>query len=242
MTRTFLKRSAHGPLTSVLAAIALSLPLAACFDDDDDDVVVTPTPTPPTGGTPTPAPTSAFNVSQCIGQTVPGTTITVADLVIPDVLNIDPAQPAGFPNGRTLPDPVIDVTLAVLFLDLNAMGQGPGTFAGLPLNPPANDVPFPTGFPFLAPPQGSPTLEDGGGMAFNFRTEARSAFVRVDRVGMPAVSTALIGSARQNAYNDANPVIDSTGEFVPDIAGRLTALTEGIGDDLLNLGLNICAD
>lgn len=75
-------------------------------------------------------------------------------LVVPDVLSIDPAQPAGFPNGRRFEDPVIDVTLAVLLLDLTAEGQDATTLAGVPVNPPANDLPFDTQFPYLAPAHG----------------------------------------------------------------------------------------
>ena len=80
----------------------------------------------------------------------------VASLVVPDTLVVNPAQAAGFPNGRRLADPVIDVTLAVLLLKLDGgtCAGGPctaGTLAGLPLNPPANDVTFPTAFPYVAP-------------------------------------------------------------------------------------------
>lgn len=39
-------------------------------------------------------------------------------LIVPDTLKINTAMAAGFPNGRKLPDPVIDVTLAVILLDL----------------------------------------------------------------------------------------------------------------------------
>ncbi len=80
----------------------------------------------------------------CVAQAAP--------LVIPDTLTIDSAAAAGFPNGRTLADPVIDVTLAVVLLDLGAAGQDATTLAGLPLNPAANDVPFLGAFPYLAAP------------------------------------------------------------------------------------------
>ncbi len=79
----------------------------------------------------------------CVDQAAP--------LVVPDVIKIDPAAPAGFPNGRLLADPVIDVTLAVVLLDLTVKGQDVLLFAGLPLNPPANDVAFDDAFPYLAP-------------------------------------------------------------------------------------------
>lgn len=80
----------------------------------------------------------------CVGQAAP--------LVVPDVLAIDPAAAAGFPNGRLPADPVIDVTLALVLLDLTAKGQTAGTLANLPLNPAANDVDFLAEFPYLAPP------------------------------------------------------------------------------------------
>ncbi len=80
----------------------------------------------------------------------------MASLVVPnDVLNLDTATAAGFPNGRRLQDQVIDVTLGVLFLRLGTGMCGTatcnaGTLAGLPLNPRANDVAFLTTFPYLA--------------------------------------------------------------------------------------------
>lgn len=75
-----------------------------------------------------------------------------APLVVPDTLKIDPSAAAGFPNGRKLEDPVIDVTLAVVLLDLSVDGQDPTTLAGVPVNPPANDVAFSDAFPYLAAP------------------------------------------------------------------------------------------
>lgn len=78
--------------------------------------------------------------------------------VIPDTLAIDLDDAAGFPNGRALPDPVIDVILAVLLLNLVDEAGPPAQpvhpvtlFAELPLNPPANDVAFGDSFPYLAP-------------------------------------------------------------------------------------------
>ena len=73
-------------------------------------------------------------------------------LIVPDTLKIDTTAAAGFPNGRLLPDPVIDVTLAVVLLKLGAAGQTATTLANLPLNPPANDKAFSSSFPYLAAP------------------------------------------------------------------------------------------
>lgn len=82
-------------------------------------------------------------VGDCVSQAAP--------LVVPDVLTIDPGQPAGFPNGRRLADPVMDVTLAVVLLDLSVH---PAT-ALIGVNPTANDKPFLDDFPYLRPPNRS---------------------------------------------------------------------------------------
>ncbi len=83
------------------------------------------------------------NTSKCITQAAP--------LVVPDIITIDTTTAAGFPNGRKLADPVMDVTLALVLLDLSAQGQSVTTLADLPLNPSANDKPFLANFPYLAP-------------------------------------------------------------------------------------------
>lgn len=229
-------------MTKVVAkatTLTLALMLASACGNDDDappPVVIAPSPTP----TPTPSPTpTMFNVGPCLEQMIPGTGVTVAGAVVPDTLTLNLGATSGFPNGRRLADPVIDVTLAVIFLDLSR--NGPGTLAGLPLNPRANDVPLRADFPYLALPQGNPPLAAAGGTAFNFRNDSASAFVRVDRMGMPAVSTALIGSAMKNAYNDANPVDDAAGTFVPELSAQLTGLTNALADDLVGAGLTPCA-
>lgn len=82
--------------------------------------------------------------ASCVGQAAP--------LVVPDVITINSAQAAGFPNGRRLTDQVIDVTLALVLLDLSASGQSATTLAALPLNPAANDKSFSSTFPYLAAP------------------------------------------------------------------------------------------
>lgn len=89
------------------------------------------------------------NALPCALQEVaPGT--SVVSLIVPDTLSINTEGARAFPNGRGLPDPVGDVTLAVIFLDLTM--HGADTFAAIPLNPAANDVAFGTSFPYLAAP------------------------------------------------------------------------------------------
>jgi len=105
------------------------------------------------GYTPCSMTTLVGGLPECVGQEIaPG--VSVASLVIPDTLQINPAQTAGFPNGRKLADPVIDVTLAVILLRIGApCGSAtcsPATLAMRPLNPPMNDATFGTTFPYLA--------------------------------------------------------------------------------------------
>ena len=148
------------------------------------------------------------------------------------------ARPSAFPNGRRLSDPVIDITLAAIFLDLTR--HSPAVLAAIPLGPPANEVPFRETFPYLAVANGSPPPA-GTGSRFNFRTDPETAYVQVDRMGMPAVATALIVSSRKNAYNDGTPTKDATGDYVGDLAAALTPLTNALADDFIARGLTPCA-
>lgn len=78
-----------------------------------------------------------------------------APLVVPDVIVVDVTKPAGFPNGRRLTDQVIDITLAVLLLDVDGLGNSNGPHpvtALLGVNPTANDHAFSPTFPYLAQP------------------------------------------------------------------------------------------
>ncbi|HEY0116469.1 MAG TPA: hypothetical protein VGB54_12195 [Allosphingosinicella sp.] len=219
-------------------AVSTALAIAGC-SGGGNGTGSTPTPTP----APPPAQVANFDVLPCLTQFVsPGQTL--ASLVIPDVLTIDLTRPASFPNGRTPANPVIDRTLAMLFLDLSR--QSIDTFWNIPVNPKGNDVPLPTAFPWLAPPFGGDRPSQGGSN-FNFRTDAASAFVRVDRMGMPAVATALIGSSAKVPYNDDSPPQDVTAssagtfKWVPEIRSQLTALTNALADDFQAAGVTMCA-
>lgn len=246
---------------ALLAAtpLALAIVLSACSNNNADappPVVVAPTPSPPAPSpspspTPTPSPVSR-NVTACLNQVIPGTGgMTPASLVVPDTIKLDFSRPNGFPNGRQLPDRVIDITLAVIFLDVATPAPGstltpqsPGLLASIPVNPGANDVPFLANFPYLAPPQGTPPIATGTGASFNFRTDPASAYVRVDRNGGPAVAPALIGASLKNPYNDGNLQDDIDGDFLggPDgIVNQLTLLHNALADDLIALGLRVCS-
>ena len=217
---------------AIIAPLGVALAsLSSCGND-----YAAPTPTPSAAATGTAV---SFDVTPCLNQTIPGTGLTVAQAVIPDLIKLNLNTPSGFPNGRTLTDPVIDVTLAAIFLNLSK--NGAGTLAALPLNPPANDLPFKSTFPYLADPQGTPQRADTTGTSFDFRTDPDSAYTRVDRMGMPAVATALIGTSMKTAYNDANPSDDAAGKFVPEITSRLTVLASALNDDFFAAGLTPCA-
>lgn len=243
-----IERTLKAPRRLLLAApLALAVALAACGGgngrDGGGNVGVAPSPTPAPAPTPSPTPTptpspTSRNVSACLNQVIPGTGgATPASLAVPDTIKLNFAAASGFPNGRLLQDPVIDVTLAVLLLDLAR--HSPATFAAIPLNPP-HDSTLLGSFPFLGTANGGQP-GPGTGTAFNFRTDPASAYVRVDRMGQPAVATALIGSAQKNPYNDANPSDDVAGTFVPEITSQLTALHNALADDLIALGLRPCS-
>lgn len=118
------------------------------------------------------APTMVGDVLPCALQRVGGTTgPTVLSLVVPDTLQIDTTVASGFPNGRRLQDPVIDVTLAIILLDMSVSGQSAASFVNLDdpdgagpmrprgLNPARNDLTegefLPT-FPYLHEPHPVP--------------------------------------------------------------------------------------
>ncbi|MGH8481589.1 MAG: hypothetical protein ACRES8_03925 [Nevskiaceae bacterium] len=90
----------------------------------------------------------------CVQQAVPG--------IVPDVIHLVAAEPDGFPNARTLADPVVDRLVAIALLDLTTPGDCNGapctvsTFEDLPLNPPANEVSLLPDFPYFALPHPPP--------------------------------------------------------------------------------------
>jgi hypothetical protein len=215
------------------APLALILTLAACKGQNlvGSPVVVAPPPPPP------PPVGTTYNVDRCLSQSVSGR--SVADILIPDLVSYDPTKPPGFPNGRRFSDPVIDIELSGLFLDQTR--HTPNTLVNIPFNPATFDQPLPTTFPYIANALGTPELSQTNGSNFNFRTEPTSQFVRVERVGVPAVSTINILSPRKNAYNDGSPTADAADAFRADIKAGLAQLTGLIADDLQVLGLTICA-
>lgn len=231
-------------MSRLLAAAAAIALLAGCGGGGSPAPTATPAPAP----TPTPTiggggqGTFTYNVEPCFTQSVPGNNITVRGLLAtPDALNLDMSRTAGFPNGRIPDDQVVDIMVAMLFLDLTESGQSLRTFANLPLNPPRSFPAPTTTFPFLATPTGTPILAATTGMQFDFRTDPDSAYISVDRMGNPAVATILVGSSARNTYNDASQSADIAGQFRAEEVAGLQLFMNAIGDDLTNLGLDICA-
>lgn len=233
------------------APLALALALGACGGDDNDN---TPNPTPSTPATGTPTPTQApRNVSACLSQPILAATatspaVTLPDLILPDTLKLDFTRTNGFPNGRRFNDPVVDLELAALLLDTTRPGQPVNALIGA-LNPPppSDNAPDTAPFPFVGPATGGQP-QPGTATTFNFRDDPESAYVRVDRMGNPAIATALIGATSgtaglplKNAFNDADPADDLTQVFVPEAVAQLQALHGVLLDDLQALNLVPCS-
>lgn len=213
-----------------LAILALPLVLAACSGGGGGGAAAPTTTTAPPG--------APLNVQNCLDQPVGPGRPSVANIVVPDTIKVDLSQPSGFPNGRRLTDSVIDIELAWIFIDLTK--HDAQVLAQRPLGPQANDVAFRADFPYLAAPHGGAPAATGGSN-FNFRTDPVSAYVQVDRMGMPAIATALIGSSAKNSYNDDNPGVDGTRKYVNEITSTLGVLANALADDWQRLGLSVCA-
>jgi hypothetical protein len=217
---------------SRLTLLATPLALMACGGGGGGGSTPAPTPPPPITAS------THFDVQPCLDQVAaPG--MTVANLVVPDTLKLDLTQPSGFPNGRRLTDPVIDITLAFIFVDLT---KAPKTaLANIPLDPSGNDLPFRPDFPYLDAPQGNPPGLTPGGTNFVFRNSPVSSYVQVDRMGMPAIATALITTAMKTSYNDDSPAVDATRKYVSVITEDLTDLTDELEHDMVKLNVPLCA-
>ena len=102
-----------------ITMLSAALLLGACNGSSP-----TPAPTPTPSPTPTPTVT-AYNVENCFTQTFPGTNgLSFRSIIVPDTLKLDLSRPSGWPNGRDLDDPVVDILIAALFLDFTVTGQG----------------------------------------------------------------------------------------------------------------------
>ncbi len=213
------------------SGLALALGLSACNSGGlEDNTPMAPPPPPPITG-------NVVKVERCFDQMVDGK--RVRDILIPDLVTLDLSRPANFPNGRRLQDQVIDLELAILFLDQTR--HTPTTLNNVPLNPNVFDQPLRTSFPYFAAALGTPRLSDTNGTNFNFRTDPASSYIRVERVGVPAISTALMRGNNKILYNENSPALDENRSFEPEMTATLTGLAGALVDDLQGLGLVVCA-
>ncbi|MGE8133558.1 DUF4331 family protein [Novosphingobium subterraneum] len=233
-------------IIGIATPLALALTLVGCGDDGAGSQVVVPAPLPSTTSTATPTATAtavAYDSTNCFLQPIQGQNgANLKSFIIPDTLKLDLTRSTRFPNGRHPADPVVDILLATLLLDMSVTGQGPNTLATVPLNPPSNDKFFLLTFPFLPTPNGTPQVATGTGTNFDFRTDADSAYVSVDRMGNPAIATALVGSSMKLTFNDDTPTGDIAGDkYYAEYISELNKLFGLIGDDVEKLQLKICA-
>lgn len=195
------------------------------------------------GQTPT-----ALNVDPCFSQEVaPG--ITVESLLTRDTLRLDLSKEPGFPNGRRLQDPVIDIGLAYLFIDLRV--HRIDDVAKLAVNPAANadvlgangaPLSFLTSFPYVLPAHGG-TKPEGTGSNFNFRTNPASDFEVIDAMGNPAVATVLVSGNVQPAFNNNTPAEYAAGggKYLSNFKQTLGGLATLLKDDFEKLQFTTCA-
>ena len=107
---------------------------------------------------------AALNLEPCGVGLGPDCLEQVGPLTLPDTLNLALGGPAAFPNGRRVAEPVMDIILAALLLEVGPPPFDGGTESitrfldlnndktlGDSLNPFTNDVPFPDAWPYLAP-------------------------------------------------------------------------------------------
>lgn len=189
---------------------------------------------------------SSVNVDPCFSQEVaPG--ITVQDLLTRDTLRLDLSKPAGFPNGRRLQDPVIDLTLGYFFLDLRV--HRIDDLAKLAVNPPINgDIPespsgaFLSDFPYVHRPHGA-LKPEGTGSNFNFRTNPASDYEVIDAMGNPAVATVLVSGNIQPAFNNNTPAdyVSGGGKYLANFKQTLAGLATLLKDDFERLQFTTCA-
>lgn len=79
--------------------------------------------------------------TSCLNQAVP--------LAFPDVVLLDTSEPTGFPNGRALEVPVVDIILAAVLINVSSDPGLLQAFATVGLSQSPNDVAFSDSFPYL---------------------------------------------------------------------------------------------
>jgi hypothetical protein len=86
---------------------------------------------------------------------------------------------------------------------------------------------------------------------FEFRDDPPEDYTQIDRMGLPAVNTALIATDNKDAYNADDPTARAGGAYDDDIRDSITTLhvgvpgmqtpaNTGLNDDMMALGLFPC--
>jgi len=121
----------------------------------------------------------------------------LGEALVPDVINVDFAQPLAFPNGRQLSDDVIDLTFGVVMNRGGAAGVSDGIDA--------NDRAFLSTFPFVAEPHGEgaapgpitpPDTGDGGVLSSGTSWALSGAFLAIALTFGGAAALATVRSRR----------------------------------------------
>lgn len=86
---------------------------------------------------------------------------------------------------------------------------------------------------------------------FEFRDDLPNAYTQIDRMGLPAVNTALIATENKDAYNADAPTARASGDYNTDIRQAVLLYHlggpgtqpagNGLDDDLMGLGLDACS-
>ncbi|MFY9554746.1 MAG: DUF4331 family protein [Blastocatellia bacterium] len=186
------------------------------------------------------------------GQTItaPTTAPTLGDTPNPPTITTDPATGVSFFAGETDDPFFFDIPAFNRFIASVQAGaanpavfqRGRDSFAGY--NVQAIALSIPTSYLKILPTGNNPGANVVGVGAFTQRQRrtvilrtgeinSSGGFVTIDRMGVPAINTALIPFLRKDEYNMAGPEDDASGRFAGDIVGIL----QGLGTNSANISI-----
>ncbi len=161
--------------------------------------------------------------------TAPTTVQTLAAAANPFVVTTDPSSTASFFAGLTDDPFFFDIVGFNRFVssvlagspDPTQLQRGRDSFAGYNIHMIAISVPASM---LRGKDPNNPIIGVSGATLRRNDDKEDGSLVQVDRMGVPAVNTALIPFPRKNEYNAATPVDDAKGKFAADIVATLNAL------------------
>lgn len=177
------------------------------------------------------------------GETIsaPTTAATLGDNPNPPTITTDSATGVSFFAGETDDPFFFDIPAFNRFIASALAGsanpavfqRGRDSFAGY--NTQAVALSIPVSYLHLLPTGGNPGANVVGVGVFtqrqrvttilrNGEINSTGGFKNIDRMGVPAINTALIPFLRKDEYNTASPEDDAAGRFAGDIVGTLQAL------------------